>query len=258
MLLTVSGRREWTLQEGKRNRWLIHWSLHLLREWFEEENVAMAWINNKKGLWYIATKLESRLSKNVHDIWQGHMIHHRDQEKLESEIGSRGTNHCRGENPKKYLQRWRSVTITICHSNDTTHLYTEEVQRELQIYQITLCTWTAWTNLQKIKTIGDSNKKYSQDTEMEFGVRKCTMLITQWINRNNGTNRTAKQRINLNALEIENYKYVGLFEADTIKQAEMKEKLEKSTSEEREIKLNRRNLIKEINTLHRRVYIDRL
>ena len=44
--------------------------------------------------------------------------------------------------------------------------------------------------------------------------------------------------------EKENYKYLGILEADTIKQAEMKEKI----SKEYETKLCCRNLIKGINT----------
>ena len=52
--------------------------------------------------------------------------------------------------------------------------------------------------------------------------------------------------------EKETYKYLGILEADTIKHAEMKENIFKSTSREREklleTKLYSKNLIKGINT----------
>ena len=50
----------------------------------------------------------------------------------------------------------------------------------------------------------------------------------------------------------ENYIYFGIFEADTIKQEEMKDKIQKEylrrTRKQLEIKLSSRNLIKGINT----------
>ena len=53
-------------------------------------------------------------------------------------------------------------------------------------------------------------------------------------------------------VENETYKYLGILEADTIKQAEMKEKIQKEylrrTRKLLETKLNSRNLIKGINT----------
>ena len=50
--------------------------------------------------------------------------------------------------------------------------------------------------------------------------------------------------------EMETYKYLGIFEADTIKHAEMKEKKEYlgRTRKLLETKLYSRNLIREINT----------
>ena len=52
--------------------------------------------------------------------------------------------------------------------------------------------------------------------------------------------------------ENETYKYLGILEADTIKQVEMKEKIQKEylrrTRKLLETKLNSRNLIKGINT----------
>ena len=53
-------------------------------------------------------------------------------------------------------------------------------------------------------------------------------------------------------MKNETYKYLGILEADTIKQAEMKEKIQKEylrrTRKLLETKLDSRNLIKGINT----------
>ena len=63
---------------------------------------------------------------------------------------------------------------------------------------------------------------------MEFGIEKCTMLIRKSEKRktkegielpNQGKIRTLGKK--------ENYKYLGILEGDTIKQAELKEKVRK-------------------------------
>ena len=75
--------------------------------------------------------------------------------------------------------------------------------------------------------------------------RKYSMLII----------RRRKRQMTLNQGKIstvgekKTYKYLGILETDTIKQAETKEKILKNTPEERlETKLYSRNIIKSINT----------
>ena len=67
---------------------------------------------------------------------------------------------------------------------------------------------------------------YSQDIGMEFGIEKCAMLVMKTGKRhltdgmelpNQGKIRTLGKK--------ETYKYLGILEADTIKQVEMKEKI---------------------------------
>ena len=48
---------------------------------------------------------------------------------------------------------------------------------------------------------------------------------------NNGTKRTAKSRKPQNFGEKENYKYLEILEADTIKQVQMKEKITRRISQ---------------------------
>ena len=88
---------------------------------------------------------------------------------------------------------------------------------------------------------------------MEFGIEKCAMLVmksgkrhlTDWIELQN------QDKIRMLG-EKETYKYLGILEADTIKQVEMKEKIKKEylrrTRKLLKTKLSSRNLIKGINT----------
>ena len=88
---------------------------------------------------------------------------------------------------------------------------------------------------------------------MEFGIEKCAMLVMKSgkLQLTDGMELPNKDKIKMLA-ENETYKYLGILEADTIKQAEMKEKIQKEyltrTRKLLETKLNSRYLIKEINT----------
>ncbi len=68
---------------------------------------------------------------------------------------------------------------------------------------------------------------------MEFGIERCAMLIMKSDIRQltSGIELADKDKINTLA-ENETYKYLGLLEADTIKQAEMKEKNSERISQE--------------------------
>ena len=62
---------------------------------------------------------------------------------------------------------------------------------------------------------------------MEFGIEKWAMFIMKrGYRRISGRNRTSTTRRNPNAWKMENHELLGIVEVDTIKQAEMKEKLE--------------------------------
>ena len=88
---------------------------------------------------------------------------------------------------------------------------------------------------------------------MKFGIEKCAMRVMKSVERQltDGMELPNKDKIKTLA-ENEIYKYLGILEADTIKQAEMKEKIQKEylrrTRKVLETKLNSRNLIKGINT----------
>ena len=88
---------------------------------------------------------------------------------------------------------------------------------------------------------------------MEFGIEKCALLVRKNDKRHltDGIEQPNQDKIRTLA-ENETYKYLGILEAYTIKQVEMKNKIQKEylrrTRKLIETKLNCRNLIKGINT----------
>ena len=88
---------------------------------------------------------------------------------------------------------------------------------------------------------------------MEFGIEKCTLLVVKSGKRHltDGIELPNQDKIRTLA-ENETNKYLGMLEADTIKQEEMKDKIQKEflrrTWKLLETKLSSRNLIKGINT----------
>ena len=88
---------------------------------------------------------------------------------------------------------------------------------------------------------------------MEFGREKCALLVMKSgkTHLTDGIEQPNQDKIRMLA-ENETYKYLGILEADTIKQVEMKNKIQKEylrrTRKLLETKLSRRNLIKGRNT----------
>ena len=92
-----------------------------------------------------------------------------------------------------------------------------------------------------------------QDKGMEFGIEKCAMLVMKSSKQHLAGGMELLNQDKIKTLgEKETYKYLGILEADTIKQVEMKEKIKKEylgwTRKLLETKLSNRNLIKGINT----------
>ena len=69
---------------------------------------------------------------------------------------------------------------------------------------------------------------YSQDIGMEFGIEKCTLLVMKSGKRHQPDGMELPNQNKIRTLgEKETCKYLGILEADTIKQVEMKEKIKK-------------------------------
>ena len=108
-------------------------------------------------------------------------------------------------------------------------------------------------NEKELETLICAVRIYSQDIGMEFGIEKCAMLVMKSGKRHmtDGIEQPNHDKIKTLG-EKETYKYLGILEADTIKQMEMKDKIRKEylrrTRKLLETKLSSRNLIKRINT----------
>ena len=108
-------------------------------------------------------------------------------------------------------------------------------------------------NEKELETLIYTVITYSQDIGMEFVIEKCALLVMKSGKRHltDGIELPNQDKIGTLA-ENETYKYLRILEADTIKQAEMKNKIQKEylrrTRKLQETKLSSRNLIKGINT----------
>ena len=107
-------------------------------------------------------------------------------------------------------------------------------------------------NEKELETLKKTVRIYSQNIGMEFGIEKCTMLVMKSGKRHMTKGVELPNQVVIRTLgEKETYKYLGILEADTIKQVEMKEKIKKEylrrTRKLLESKLYCRNLVKGIN-----------
>ena len=108
-------------------------------------------------------------------------------------------------------------------------------------------------NKKELETFIHTVRIYSQDIEMEFGIEKCAILVMKSGKRHMTDGMELPNHDKIRTLgEKETYKYLGILEADTIKQVEMKDKIQKEylriTRKLLETKLSCRNLIKGINS----------
>ena len=108
-------------------------------------------------------------------------------------------------------------------------------------------------NKKELETLIHAVRIYSQDIGMEFGIEKCAMHVMKSDKRHltDGMELPNQDKIGTLA-ENETYKYLGILDADNIKQPERKNKIQKEylkrTRKLLETKLSNRNLIKGINT----------
>ena len=107
-------------------------------------------------------------------------------------------------------------------------------------------------NEKEVETLIHAVKIYIQDIGMEFDIEKCSMLVMKSCKRHLIDGMELPNQDKIRTLgEKEIYKYLGILEADTLKQVKMKDKIQKEnlrrTSQLLETELSDRNLIKEIN-----------
>ena len=81
------------------------------------------------------------------------------------------------------------------------------------------------TNEKELETRIQTVRIYSQDIGMKFGIEKCAILGMKSGKRLITEGVELPNQVVIRTLgEKETYKYLGILEADTIKQEEMKEK----------------------------------
>ena len=80
----------------------------------------------------------------------------------------------------------------------------------------------------EIETLIHAVRIYSQDIGMELAIGKCAMLVMKSGKRHltDGMELPNQDKIKTFA-ENETYKYLGILEAESIKQVEMKDKIQK-------------------------------
>ena len=108
-------------------------------------------------------------------------------------------------------------------------------------------------NEKELGTLIQAVRIYSQDIVMEFGIEICAMLEMKNGKRHMTEGMELPNHEKIRTLEEnETYKYLGILEADTIKQVQMNDTIRKEyqrrTRKLLETKLFSRNLIKGINT----------
>ena len=108
-------------------------------------------------------------------------------------------------------------------------------------------------NEKQLETLIHAIKIYSQDIGMEFGIEKCALLVMKSGKRHMTDGMELPSQNKIRTLgENESYKYFGILEADSSKQVEMKDKIQKEylrrTRKLLETKLSSRNLIGRMNT----------
>ena len=114
-------------------------------------------------------------------------------------------------------------------------------------------------NEKELETLIHTVRIYSKDIGMELGIEKCAMLVMKSGKRHLTDRMEQSDQDKIRTLaENETYKYLGNLEADTIKQEEMKDKIQKEylrrTRKLLRTKLPNRNLIKGITNKIQMVY----
>ena len=88
-------------------------------------------------------------------------------------------------------------------------------------------------NEKELETLIHTVRIYSWDIGMEFGIEKCAMLVMKSGKRHLADGMELPNQDKIKTLaKNDTYKYLGILEAYTIKQVEMKEKILKKISQE--------------------------
>ena len=163
---------------------LLYIDQHILNESkTRRKNLAVAWVDYKKGIWYGAPNLDNKLPQNVQNITWSHKLYRENHENPERGIDSRRKKLSWSKDLKRYISRRRTITVTI-HNN---HLKTPQKMRSrVQTSWITRKDQSpnvhGWHQLfakneKALETLIHAVRIYSQDLRMEFGIEKCALFV---------------------------------------------------------------------------------
>ena len=97
---------------------LLYIDQHILDEnKTRRKNLAMAWIDYKKAH-KRPTKLDNKLPQNVQNISWSYKLYRENHENLESGIKSRREKLSWSEDPKRYISKRCTITVTIYNCDD--------------------------------------------------------------------------------------------------------------------------------------------
>ena len=258
----VPQRTERTPQRIQRHsRVTLHRSTHPKWEQDQTEKPSYGQDLLQKGI-YGSAKLDNKLSQNVQNITPNHKLHRKTMKNWRVELTARGKSLAETKIQRGIFQGDALspllFIIAMMPLNDIFRKCTpgyklsrsqEKVNHLMYMDGIKLLA----KNEKELETLVHAVRIYSQDIGMEFGIEKCATLVMKngKRHRTDGTELLNQDQIRTPA-ENETYKYLGILEADTIKQVEMKDKIQKEyprrTRKLLETKLSSRNLIKGINT----------
>ena len=87
-------------------------------------------------------------------------------------------------------------------------------------------------NEKELETLTHTVRIYNQDIRMEFGLEKWPMVVMKSGKRHTTDGIELPNQDKIRTLgENDAYKYLGILEADTFKQVQMKDKIQKNISE---------------------------
>ena len=237
---------------------LLYIDQHILNESkTRRKNLAMAWIDNKKAydmvpqIWIIHCLKMYKISHEVINfiektiqIWRMELTAGRSL--AETKI-QRGIFQGDALSPLQFITAMMPLNHILrkCIAGYKLSRSQEKINHLMYMDDIKLFA--------KNETLIHAVRIYSQDIGLEFGIEKCAMLVIKSGKRHMTDGMELPNHDKIRTLgENETYKYLGILEADTIKQVEMKDKIRKEylrrTRKLLETKLSSRNLTKGINT----------
>ena len=246
----------------RHSRITLHRSIHpkWKQDKTEKSSYGLDWL--QKGIWYGSTKLDTTLSQNVQNITWSHKLHWKDHANLESGADSRRKKLSRSKDPKRNFPSDAlspllfiiammpfNLILRKCIAGYKLSWSQEKINHLMYMDDIKPFA----KNEKELETLIHAVRIYSQDIRMEFGIEKCAMLVKKSGKRHMTDGMKLPNHDKVRTLrENETYKYLGILEADTIKQMQMKDKSRKEylrrTRKLLGTKLSSRNLIKGINT----------